>query len=191
MEIINGHEIIFEPEKHEYFVDGVLVPSVSQICKMENPDMYKGIDQSILMNAARKGTNLHKQIEDFELHGIFNPRSSEMQNYLRIKRTYDIVKKMTEKMVIIKHEGKVICAGRFDLFASIKGIPALIDFKRTSQIHHEYIKLQLNLYRLGLKQCYNEDIDILMLIRLRYEQADVVNVPVDEDFVYEVLDKYK
>ena len=77
------------------------------------------------------------------------------------------------------------------MFASIKGTPALIDFKRTSQIHHEYIKLQLNLYRLGLKQCYNEDIDILMLIRLRYEQADDVTVPVDEDYVYSVLDKYK
>ena len=113
-----------------------------------------------------------------------------MQNYLKIKKKYDIVKRMTEKMVIIKHEGKVICAGRFDLFASIKGIPALIDFKRTSQIHHEYIKLQLNLYRFGLKQCYNEDIDILMLIRLRYEQADVMNVPVDENYVYSVLNKY-
>ena len=54
MEIINGHEIIFEPDNHEYLVDGVLVPSVSQICKMENPDMYKGIDDSILMNAAKK-----------------------------------------------------------------------------------------------------------------------------------------
>jgi ATP-dependent exoDNAse (exonuclease V) beta subunit len=158
---------------------------------MENPDMYKGIDHAVLMNAARKGTNLHKQIEDFELHGIFDSRSSEMQNYLRIKRKYNIVKKMTEKMVIIKHEGKVICAGRFDLFASIEGIPALIDFKRTSQIHHEYIKLQLNLYRLGLKQCYNEDIDILMLIRLRYEQVDVVKVSVDENYVYSVLNKYK
>lgn len=191
MEIIHGHQVEFNADRHEYFVDGILVPSVSQICKMENPGMYMGVDESVLLNAARKGTNLHKDIEDFEKYGVINEKSLEIRNYITLKARLNIVKQMSERMIIIEHDGRIVCAGRFDLFATVNGVPALVDFKRTYEIHHAYVKLQLNLYRMGLMQCYGETIDQLMVIRLRYAQVELHEVDIDEAYVKRVLDKYK
>ena len=69
IDMINGHRVEFEPIEHIYYVDGIEVKSVSEICKLEHPSMYTGIDKGILKRAATRGTNLHKEIENFELYG--------------------------------------------------------------------------------------------------------------------------
>jgi len=188
-EHINGHLVEFYPEHHHYYVDGIKVMSVSEICKLEHPEMYKGIDENILKRAAFRGTNLHKEIEDYELHGVFS-NSLEFNNYLKIKAHLNFKKDLSEKMIIIKHHNQVICAGRFDMLATIGNQTALIDFKRTSQIHRSYVSLQLNLYRIGLIQCYSKTIDQLMMIRLKNYETDVVSIDIDENRVNEVLTKY-
>jgi hypothetical protein len=188
-EYINGYQVEFEPIEHKYFVNGKNVPSISQICKMENPEMYNGIDQSTLNRAAAKGVGLHEEIENYELHGKMG-YTTEFHNYLKVKKYYGFKKELTERMVIIKVDGQVVCAGRFDLLATINGENLLIDFKRTSQIHQKYVTLQLNLYRLGLMQSYGMDIHKLMLIRLRYDAIDVLDLPVQELETIQVLKKY-
>lgn len=188
-ENINGHHVIFEPIEHTYYVDGVKVKSVSEICKLEHPFMYQGIDDSILKIAALRGTNLHKEIEEFELNGALS-YSPEFTNYLNIKSKIGFKKELTETMVIIEHQGKVICAGRFDLLASIGNQTALIDFKRTSQVHLSYVTLQLNLYRIGLIQSYGKQIDQLLMIRLKNYESDIVKIPIDESYVNSVLKKH-
>ena len=93
-------------------------------------------------------------------------------------------------MVIVKYQGKVICAGRFDLLATIGHQTALIDFKRTSQIHLSYVTLQLNLYRIGLMQSYGKQIDQLIMIRLKDYESNIVSIPIDESYVSRVLERY-
>jgi len=188
-ELINGYLVEFEPINHQYFVNGQLVPSISQICKMENPDIYNGIDQATLNRAAAKGVSLHEEIENFELHGVMG-YTTEFHNYLKVKKHYGFKKELTERMVIIEIDGRVVCAGRFDLLAKNNAENLLIDFKRTSQIHHHYVTLQLNLYRLGLMQSYTIDIQRLMLIRLRYDTVEILEIPVQEQETKQVLKKY-
>jgi len=190
LEIINGHEVEFDELNHAYYVDGIRVLSVSQICKLENQEMYLGVDQQTLNNAARKGQGLHKTLELYEQEGIIDHRSQELSNYIEIKKKLNLKMQHTERMVLIEIDGKVVCAGRFDLMGTIEGIPALIDFKRTSQIHHDYVKLQLNLYALGLKQSYGDIVSKLMMIRLRFNEVDVVPFDIDEDYALSVLRKY-
>jgi len=189
IEIIRGYQVEFEPIEHKYFVNGKEVPSISQICKLENRDMYQGVDQATLSRAAVKGVGLHKEIENYEIHDM-KGQSLEFQNYLLLKKKYGFVKEMTERIVIIEIDGKVVCAGRFDLLATIDGKNILIDFKRTSQIHMDYVTLQLNLYRLGLMQSYGTEINRLMLIRLRYSEMNVLELPVQEHETLNVLRKY-
>lgn len=188
-EYIYGHLVEFEPIEHQYYVDGIKVKSVSEICKLEHPLMYQGINENILKRASSRGTNLHKQIENYELTGDLS-YSPEFNNYLSIKAKIGFKKELTETMVIIKHQEKVICAGRFDLLATIGNQSALIDFKRTSQIHLSYVTLQLNLYRIGLMQSYGKTIDQLLLIRLKDYESNIVKVPIDESYVSNVLSKY-
>lgn len=190
MELINGHQVEFDEINHIYYVDGKEVPSVSQICKLDNPSMYQGIDKQVLNMAAQKGVNLHKIIENYEQHGIIQKGSIELQNYIQIKKKYQINQKHSERMVLIELDGKVVCAGRFDLLGDIGGIPALIDFKRTSELHSKYVKLQLNLYALGLLQSYGEIVEKLMVIRLRYFEVEILEFELDFDFTIETLRKY-
>jgi ABC-type microcin C transport system permease subunit YejB len=188
-EIIQGYEVEFEPILHQYFVNGKQVPSISQICKMENPDIYNGIDQATLNRAAAKGVSLHEEIENYELHGEMG-YTTEFHHYLKIKKQYGFKKELTERMVIIEIDGQVVCAGRFDLLATMNGKTLLIDFKRTSQIHQTYVTLQLNLYRLGLMQSYGIPIDQLMVIRLRYDAVEILDLPIQELETKHKLRKY-
>ncbi len=189
-EQIKGYQVVFEPIEHKYFVNGKMVPSISQICKMENPELYSGIDQAMLNRAAAKGVNLHEEIENYELHGEMG-YTTEFHNYLKVKKHYGFKKELTERMVIIEIDGKIVCAGRFDLLATMNGENLLIDFKRTSQIHQRYVTLQLNLYRLGLMQSYGINIHKLMLIRLRYDAIEIMDLPVQEQETINTLKKYK
>lgn len=189
MEIINGHVVTFDELNHIYYVDGIKVPSVSQICKMANPNMYRGVDNSILQNAAIKGSKLHKAIENYELTGTID-HSSELLNYIMLKKKFNIVKEHSEKIILIKLEDKVVCAGRFDLQGYFDGEKALIDFKRTRDIHTDYVKLQLNLYAYGLKQSYGEIVEKLIMIRLRDLEYNVIEFEVDESYTIDKLKKY-
>jgi hypothetical protein len=184
-----GHKVEFNPEAHQYFVDGKPVLSVSQICKLENPLMYKGVDQGTLKKAADKGLGLHEEIDNYEKQGILS-HSLEFKNYLRIKSRLGFKKEMTESMIIIKVDNQVVCAGRFDLLATIQDEHLLIDFKRTSDIHRKYVTLQLNLYRLGLKQCFQKEINRLMMIRLRGYEANIIEIDVNETETLKLLKKY-
>lgn len=178
-EVIQGHVVEFNPINHSYKVDGVDVLSVSQLCKLANPKMYQGVDQNVLTRAAHKGSMLHDQIEKYENHGI-ESNAIEFKNYLRVKDRLGFKKEMTERMVIVKSRNKVICAGRFDLLATMDQERVLMDFKRTSHIHLDYVRLQLNLYRLGIMQSYGIDVTKLMLIRLRDYEVNVLEVDINE-----------
>jgi hypothetical protein len=186
---IREHVVEFESDSHTYYVDGVEVPSISQICKMENPAMYAGIDQRTLSHAASKGVSLHKEIEDYERFDIPG-RSIEFDNYLVIKEQLGFTMELSERMVIIEIDGKIACAGRFDMLSKIGEDSVLIDFKRTSRIHLDYVTLQLNLYRLGLVQSYGYAIDRLMMIRLRNYEANIIEVPIQETETLDVLGHY-
>jgi len=186
---VRGHRIDFDPESYQYLVDGKPVLSVSQICKLENPEMYQGVDQVTLKRAADKGQGLHEEIENYEKLGI-ESQSLEFKNYLRIKSRLGFKKEMTESIVLIKIDHHVVCAGRFDLLATIQNEHLLIDFKRTREIHKKYVTLQLNLYRLGLKQCFQKEINRLMMIRLRGNEANIIEIDVNEEETLKLLKKY-
>ena len=188
-EIIKGHVVEYFDLEHKYVVDGVEVLSVSTICKKENPGMYTGISQQTLNNAAKRGTNLHKEIENYEKHQQLG-FSVEFRNYLKIKEQLGFQKELTETMVLLENDNQVVSCGRFDVLARIGNELLLIDIKRTKDIHLDYFKLQLNLYRYGYKQSYDIDITKLMVIRLRDSEVNKIDIPIDEELVENTLRKY-
>ena len=50
-------------ETHTYLVDGVIVPSVTQLLQFKFPNKYSGIPQKVLDSKAEYGTKIHKLIE--------------------------------------------------------------------------------------------------------------------------------
>ena len=66
----------------------------------------------------------------------------------------------------------------------------LADIKRTAVLDREYIGYQLNLYRIGYKQCYGIDINFLKGIHLRENIRKFIDIPINEELVKELLKKF-
>jgi len=190
-EYINGKRVDYIDDTHTYYVDGVKVPSVTQIVAAVLPSPYNDVEPTILQQAAHRGVALHKEIELFEKHQL--PGTSiEFNNYIFLKKYHRIESLDNEKLVIIEHEGKIVCAGRLDMIIKselIKGI-GIGDVKRTSNIHFEHLKLQLNLYRLGYMQSYNETIQYLKCFHLRKFVYELIDIPIDEEYTRQAIEKY-
>ena len=59
---INGYTLEYDDESHTYIVDGVIVPSVTQILGVKFGNKYAGVNRSTLERAANRGTAIHEAI---------------------------------------------------------------------------------------------------------------------------------
>lgn len=179
IELINGREVKYNDETHQYFVDGVEVPSVTQLIGKLFPGEYKDVDPSVLAKAAARGTELHQAIEDYEQHGLMSTLP-EFHNYRLLKRDYQFEVVANEQLIYVMDGNQVICAGRLDMVIRINNQLGLADIKRTFSLNTTKLQVQLNLYRLGYQQCYGDKIHLLRGIHLRNEQANFVTIPVED-----------
>lgn len=187
-QMINGRIIEFIEETHTYYVDGIEVPSVTQIVAAVLPSQYKNIDPMVLKRAADKGVSLHKEIELYETENILG-HSQEFNNYLKLKKRHLFNPIENEILIYIEHEGKPVCAGRLDMIIdnSQDGNLGIADIKRTYNIHREHLKLQLNLYALGYEQCYHQKINFLRCIHLRKFESNYIEIPIDQNYALEKI----
>ena len=189
--IIQGHEVEFIEDGHIYLCDGVIVPSVTQILKMRFGDKYSRVNEATLTAAAEKGTAVHKAIEDYCKDGTESDLE-ELRNFKFLKKKYDfeVIDNEVPILLLNNKNHKPICAGRFDLQISKNGMMGLADIKRTSTLDKEYLGFQLNIYRLAFNQCYGGSIDFLAGIHLREKTRKFVEIPINEDLTYKLLDEW-
>ena len=133
--------MIFNEEKHEYIVNGKVVPSVSEIMKCATCLYYTDeIPPRILELACIKGSAVHKAIEEyllFDEYSIEERYQDYMNNFLKWLDDY--------KPEIIKVEYKMTngeFAGTCDLICNIDNKIIGIDHKTSSQIHTKMIAIQ-------------------------------------------------
>lgn len=188
-EIIQGHIVEYHQHDHTYYVDGLVVPSVSDLCKKAYPNRYRGIDSNTLARAIKRGNHLHQLIETYETKGILG-NTIEFKNYLKLKESLNFKVKQVETMVLIKYQDTIIACGRFDLLVELNGSLCLIDIKRTRELHIPTYTLQLNLYRYGLMSNTAIEIETLKILRLRDSDAHIVDIPIDDDLVHRTLRAY-
>lgn len=135
----------FDEKKHEYTLDGRIIPSVTTITSVLSNFVYKDIDPFVLEKAALKGTLVHKAIEDYELWGYYElPAGLEpyMQQYLKAKEEIGFEVLHNEMKL---HNTKY--AGTIDCIAKYKNEIVVIDFKTTTIIHDNLVKPQLSAYQ--------------------------------------------
>lgn len=187
---IKGHTLEYIDELHQYLVDGVCVPSITQILKAKFGNKYNGISKEVLDNAAKKGTAVHESIENFEKLGI-DINIPELRNYKFLKNHYNFECLDNEVPIILFRDGKPIASGRLDLVLKLEnGDTALGDIKRTAVLDKEYLAYQLNLYRIGYQQCYGIEIKALKGFHLRENVRKYVDLPINEQMALELVKKY-
>ena len=168
----NGVVVLFDPEEHKYYVDGEEVPSITTLLEERYGSSYGMVHPDILAAAARRGTNVHCELEHFIELRKKDPQTKieseydEVKNYFEfVEPIYKIASIMNEKVVVLYGaDGKVAAAGRFDMFCTVNGKKTLVDFKTTSTIKRQLVSAQLNLYLTGLLQSgyvdSTDDIDL-------------------------------
>lgn len=136
----------FLEKEHIYLVDGIIVPSVTQILEKIFPDKYKDVPKEILKRKASYGSAMHKYIEQYE-KGIITTSLNYIQGasfnqYIKLKDKYNI--EVLEQEQIVHY--RLIYAGTFDMIAKVNGKKYLIDIKTTAKLDKEYLSWQLSLY---------------------------------------------
>lgn len=189
---IKGHTLEYLDETHQYLVDGICVPSITQILKMKFGNKYDGVSKEVLNKASIKGTEVHKSIEEYEVYGIEDKSIEELRNYKFLKKQYKFECLKNEVPVILFIDGEPVCAGRLDLVLKENDQVGLGDIKRTSVLDKEYLAYQLNLYKIAYEQCYEEKIEFLRALHLREKTRKYIIIPITEEplkLVKEYLEK--
>ncbi len=188
---IKGVCLEYDDDSHTYLADGIIVPSVTQLMKVEFGNKYIKAKPNDLKKAAERGTAVHKAIEKWCTEGA-EDKSKELRNFKFLMKFHRFEVVDNEVPILIFQEGAPIAAGRLDLVLNMYlDIPALADIKTTSVLDKDYLGYQLNLYRIGYQQCYDKDIKELYGIHLRDNTRKLVHIPINEDYAWNIVKKYK
>lgn len=189
---LNGRTLEYDDDTHTYIVDGVIVPSVTQVLKVKFGGMYDSVAPEVLKRAGERGTAVHKSIEDYCTKGI-DLGTTEVRHFRFLKNYYDLKPVKNEIPIIVCKDDIPVTAGRLDMILDIGGDRAVADIKTTSTLNKEYLAYQLNLYRLGVLQCYPDlgAITKLYGIHIREDKRKLVEIPVNEGVAWDILADYE
>ena len=186
---IGGHDLEYLDSEHIYLVDGVCVPSITQILKIKFGKKYDGISARTLQNASDLGTKVHEAIERYCKTGE-ETDIKELRNFKFLQKQYNFTVLENEIPVILFNDDEPVGAGRLDMVIQIDDNIGLADIKRTSALDKNYLAYQLNLYRIAYRQTYGIEIDFLRGIHLREDVRKFVEIPINEELTWQLIDEF-
>ena len=143
-------DLYYDDRRHKYIdgQTGAVLPSVTQIINILEPDKYGGIDADVLARAAAYGNKIHAIVElmaagdEAEAYATVNTpeelHAAEAARKLLKEHIHGVV--TSEKMI---RNGNHY-AGRYDLLTNNGAL--LIDIKTTSRLDRSALYWQLGLY---------------------------------------------
>lgn len=186
---IKGHILEYIDETHTYLVDGVIVPSITQILKIKFGNKYAGVSKEVLNRASEKGTAVHNAIEKYCKTGEMEDLI-EVRNFKFLQKQYKFEVLENEVPIIIFKDGVPIAGGRLDLSLKLDSKIGGGDIKRTAVLDKLYLAYQLNLYRIGYRQCYDIEWEFLKGIHLRENVRKFIDLPINEAMAWELINDY-
>ena len=186
---IKGGTLEYFDDTHTYLYDGIMLQSVTQILGVKYKNDYASVPPSVLNNASKRGTAVHKAIENFNVSG-YDDGSEAVRNFKFLQKQYGFEVLDSELPIVIFKDDMPIACGRLDMTMLMDGETGIADIKTVSTLNKEKIAYQLNLYRIGLMQSYGVDAKFLKIIHLRDGIRKVIDSPINEGMTWELIDKY-
>lgn len=187
---INENVVEYFEDGHEYYVDGIRVPSITEMMKVRFGEKYAGVSEATLKRAADAGTAMHESVERYVRFGEDNG-SEEVRNFRFLMKQYNLTPMRSEVPVILYQDGEPFAAGRLDLELTKDGRAGLGDLKRTATLDKEYLTYQLNLYKMAYEQSYHDKVEFLVGIHLRNERRKLVSLPMNKKFANEIIKEWR
>ena len=186
---IKGGTLEYFDDNHTYLYDGLMLPSVTQILGVKYRNDYASVPPAVLNNAAKRGTAVHKAIENYNNSG-YDDGSEAVRNFKFLQKQYGFEVLDSELPIVIFKDDMPIACGRLDMTMLMDGKTGVADIKTVSSLNKEKIAYQLNLYRIGLMQSYGVDAKFLKIIHLRDGIRKVIDSPVNEGMAWELIEKF-
>lgn len=144
----------FDADLHQYKVDGIIYPSVSDIIAPLGADMDDE-DMGVTLEVAReRGTACHEILAlmlngetEFEYPSSYEPYVDAIRLFIS---EHEIVPIAIETPIYSEQMG---IAGTPDLLCEYDGVLSILDYKFVAQVAKTKVKAQLNAYR----NMYNEN----------------------------------
>lgn len=143
--------LIFLEEPHKYELDGEELPSVSEITRFISREMYSEVNQSVLDNAANRGTNVHRATESLDRYGdceVDDDLVPYLQAYVEFRKAHEV---KWDKIEWSTYNAERKYGMTVDRVGVIDGKMSLLDIKSTYALHKVALSAQLTLYAMGLK----------------------------------------
>lgn len=187
--IIKGGTLEYFDDTHTYLYDGLMLPSVTQILGVKYKNDYASVPPAVLENASKRGTAVHKAIENYNNSG-YDDGSEAVRNFRFLQKQYGFEVLDSELPIVLFKDDMPIACGRLDMTMLIDGQTGIADIKTVSALNKEKIAYQLNLYRIGLMQSYGVDAKFLKIIHLRDGIRKFIDSPVNEGMAWEIIEEY-
>ena len=186
---IKGGTLEYFDDTHTYLYDGIMLQSVTQILGVKYKNDYASVPPDVVDNAAKRGTAVHKAIENFNVSG-YDDGSEAVRNFKFLQKQYGFEVLDSELPIVIFKDDMPIACGRLDMTMLMDGETGIADIKTVSALNKEKIAYQLNLYRIGLMQSYGVDAKFLKIIHLRDGIRKVIDSPINEGMTWELIEKF-
>ena len=140
-------KITFDAENHQYYMDGVEVPSVTTVCRFLAYDQ-KSDKPWLAKAAADRGTRIHAACAAID-YGIYPEETEDIAGYLKAYRRF--LKDYRPDWDGIEYtvgDAQLGLAGTIDRFGTLyDGRTCILDIKTGSQLHDAPLRAQLTGYK--------------------------------------------
>lgn len=159
-------QLTFFDAGHVYEVDGQRIPSVSEIMRFASREVYSGIDQWRLDNAADRGTRVHDATlaidknGDADVDADIAPYVEAYVGFLKKFRPHYIASELALA------DTRRWFAGRLDRCAIINKKCVLMDIKTSARVETRLVQAQLTAYAWLWERNRTEKLDELYVLHL-------------------------
>lgn len=171
----------FNEDAHEYQINGEVIPSVSEVIRFISREVYGDVVQSVLDNAADRGTRVHKAtqmldvVHDVECDEDIVPY---VQAYVQFLRDHKPKWELIERSM---YNPNLMYGMTVDRLGELGGKNTLVDIKTSSTIQKVLNGAQMNLYRMGL-EANGHKVERMVILHLTKDKGyKIVEIPVDDE----------
>lgn len=164
-------------ENDEFVKVKELVSVTTLMKKHELVKGYGNAPKSVLQKKAKRGTLIHKELEDWAKNGEIG-FSDELHDFILFSKANDVEIVKSEYIVF-----NDVVAGTIDVKFKMHGFDCKADYKTTSKYDEEYLSWQLSIYN----YLDNEKDEKLICFHFHDNKLDVLNVPQKSDLEIENL----
>lgn len=173
-------QLLFFDQNHKYTLDGVELPSVSELCRFLSREVYGTVAQYTLDQAAERGTKVHKACEALDVYGkveVSEDFLPYVNAYLQFRREHDVKWNKVEQSIAHQSERY---AGTVDRYGTLDGVKVLVDLKTTYTVHKRLAIAQLNLYR-WMIEAEGHPVEKQYILHLKKDGYKLVEIEKNDD----------